>query len=661
MISIGLFLIMSDLELQTSDTGKSSNCNDPALNRELFNIPVEEDDSQFYNGRCGIWKCMPKWLQILNNPKMFLFSISIFVLFQGSVATGFISIGLSSIERRYDLSSSLSAFAAVSYEIGVILVLPFGSYLGGRSHKPRVLGVSLFFLGIGCFVFASPQFISGIYTFNSTVSTEMCTNSSFNGSCNFPLIYYYPLFVIGNIIIGCGSSTLYTVGTGFIDDSTHPRYSSIYLSIFYILAVLGPAIGFGLGGIFLSFYVDPFTSTTLTSDSPQWVGGWWIGFVLTGFLSIFASSQFFFYPRRLKGSRKYDNLRKEQQPIEDYGISFQQDHGVPIAAMLKEYPHYLYRILKNLTFLFITIAVTIGAFLIAGIVTFLPKYIEVQFSVSPSVASYLIGGISIPAASIGILLGGITLFIFKNISVQRLALMVFILTLIQLVTPPVFLVSCSSKIIAGVNFYYPNSSVLSNFVIRNINASCFSDCHCESYLYQPICSKGVTYYSPCLAGCPKQGNSSGYFSNCTCLNYQSLAVDGECPEICTQTIIIAGVLLFFAIILLFYNNIPLLKLTLRSVSDKDRTVALGIQSLIARIFGQLPGPLAVGGIFDLNCDLWQETGCGNRGSCIKYNAKTLSYSLIVLLSFGIVLINIFFLLAFFAWKFRKDPPKECGQ
>ena len=541
---------------------------------------------------------MPKWLQILNNPNMFLLSISIFVILHGSVATGFISIGLSSIERRYNLPSSLSAFAAVSYEIGVILVLPFSSYLGGRSHKPRVLGVSLFTLGIGCFIFASPQFISGMYTFNSTVSTEICTNSSFNGfSCDFPLIYYYPLFVIGNIIIGCGSSTLYTVGTGFIDDSTHPRFSSIYLSIFFIIAVFGPTIGFALGGIFLSIFVDPFTSTTLTSDNPQWVGGWWIGFVLTGTLSIFASGQFFFYPRRLKGSKEYDELRKKLQPIENVGISFQQDHGVPIATMLKEYPHYLYRILNNLTFLFVTFGITTGAFLIPGIVTFMPKYVKVQFSVSQSIASYLIGGISIPAASIGILLGGFTLFVFKQISVQRLTLLVFILTLIELLIPPVFLISCTNRIIAGVNLYYPNSSMLSNFAIRNLNASCFSMCQCETYSYQPICSNGVTYFSPCLAGCPKQASASGYFSNCTCLSYQTLAVDGECPEICTQSIIIASVLHFFAIIILFYNLIPYLKLTLRSVSDKDRTVALGIQSLISRIFGQLPGPLAIGGIF----------------------------------------------------------------
>ncbi|KAI6650545.1 solute carrier organic anion transporter family member 4A1 [Oopsacas minuta] len=617
-------------------------------------------ECSFYDGKCGLWKCTPGWLQFFNNPKFLVISLSCFVLLQGSVATGFISVGLSSIERRYNLPSSLSAFAAISYEIGVILILPFSSYFGGRGHKPRVLGISLLTLGIGCLIFASPQYISGAYqSFNSTLSSEICTNKSNSRPiCSSPLIYYYPLFIFGNMIIGFGSSTLYTVGTGFIDDSTHPRYSPIYISVFYIASVLGPAIGFGLGGFFLSVYVDPFSPTTLTSTDTQWVGAWWIGFVFAGTVSILASTQFFLYPRRIKGSREYDKLRKENQPVENQGISFEEDHNISLFKMLKEYPNYLRRILRNLTFLFATLGVTTGAFVIAGVVTFLPKYVEVQFGVSPSIASYLIGGISIPAASIGIFLGGLTLFIFKKLSVERLALMLLILTLIELIIPPVLLITCSNTRIAGVNYNYPNSTKLSNFAIRNLNESCFSNCNCETYLYQPICSEGVTYISPCLAGCTGQANSSGFYSNCSCVQDQSVTIDGKCPEMCTVTIIIAAILLFFAIVLLFYNNIPFLKLSLRCVADKDRTVALGIQSLITRIFGQLPGPLALGGIFDLNCVLWQETDCGTRGACLEYNRETLKYSFIGLLGGGIIITNIFFFLAWITWKYRKIPKEE---
>ena len=638
----------------TSQTDTNSNAG-PTADRPSVK-KEEKEQPGYYYGKCGIYKCSPKWLQIFNNPKMFLISLCCFVVLQGSVSTGFISVGLSSIERRYNLSSSLAAFAVISYELGVILTLPFSSYFGGRSHKPRVLGISLFTFGVGSLIFASPQYFSGAYSFNSTSSAEICTNTSmFQPNCGSPLIYFYPLFIIGNMIIGCGSSTLYTVGTGFIDDSTHPRYSSIYLSVFFTVAILGPALGFGFGGLFLSFFVDPLTPTTLTSTDPQWVGAWWIGFVVTGVLSILLSLQFFLYPRRLKGSKEYDKLRKEQQPIENQGRSFQDDHNLPILTLIKEYPFYVFRILKNLTFLFVTIGVAVGAFVVGGVIAFMAKYIEVQFSVSPSIASYMIGVSIIPAASIGIFLGGITLFFFKKISVEKLALMVLLLSLLEVLTPPILLISCAYPRIAGVNVNYANSTTRTNFRVRDQNISCFSSCDCKSNFFQPICSEGVTYFSPCVAGCPEQANPNGTFSECSCLTNGSLALDGKCTDFCIVTIIIVLVLLFIGIVLLFFNNIPFIKLTLRSVADKDRTVALGIQSVIVRVFGQLPGPLVVGLFFDLNCILWQETGCGTRGACLEYNTESLKYSFVGFLLSGVAINNVFFLLAWLSWKYRNIP------
>ena len=649
---------MTDIiDLKQSNASPSPNINMYGTADQSSETSDEVSEKlDFYGGKCGIYKCSPKWLQLFNNPKMFLFSICCFIVVQGSVATGYISVGLSSIERRYNLPSSLAAFAAISFELGVILTLPFSSYFGGRSHKPRVLGISLFTMGIGSLIFASPQYFSGAYNFNSSSSGEICTNMSmFQPNCGSPLIYFYPLFIIGNMIIGCGASTLYTVGVGFIDDSTHPRYSSLYLSVFYIVTVVGPALGFGLGGLFLSFFVDPFTPTTLTSEDPQWVGGWWIGFVLTGVLSMLLSLQFFLYPRRLKGSKEYDELRKEQQPVENQGTSFQEDHNVPFITLIKEYPLYLFRILKNITFIFVTMGITAGAFTLSGIISFLPKYLENQFSITPSVASYMIGGISIPSACIGIFLGGFTLFFFKKISVEKLALMVLILSLFELTTPPILLITCANPRITGINADYPNTTARTNFRVRDLNVSCFSNCDCKSNFFQPICSEGVTYFSPCVAGCPNQANPNGTYSECSCLSNGSLASDGKCTDSCTVTTIIVGVLLFFGVLMLLYNNIPYIKLTLRCVADKDRTVALGIQSIIFRIFGQLPGPLVLGGIFDLNCILWQETECGNRGACLEYNTSSLRYSFVAFWFFGVIINLIFVFLAWISWKYKKLP------
>ena len=538
--------------------------------KDQSSVTPDAIQEKYYNGKCGLFGRNPKWMQFLNHPIVFLISLSFFIIVQGSVATGYISLGLSSIERRYNLPSSLSAFAAISYEIGVILTLPFSSYFGGRSHKPRVLGISLLTIGVGSLIFSSPHYFSSSYSLNANTSNELCTNAStLQPECMAPLILLYPLFVIGNVIIGCGASTVYTVGVGFIDDSTHPKYTPIYLSALYIVTIIGPAIAFALGGLFLSIFVDPFTTTTLTNTHPQWVGAWWIGFVLSGIAGIFGSIQFFFYPRRLKHAKEYDRLRKIHQPLQSEGISFENDHNLPIITMIKEYPSYLCRLAKNPTFLFVTLGISAGAFVLAGVVTFLPKYMEVQFAVTPSTASYVIGGASIPASSVGIIAGGVTLYFFKKIKVEHLALCVFILTLIEVVAPPLFLLGCSSTYVAGANFDYPNSTDRTNFMLRNLSVSCLSSCDCKSRSYQPICSEGVTYFSPCLAGCPNEPNSNGSYSDCSCLGQGVNAFVGKCLENCIQNLIISFLLLFLAVVILLYNTIPFIKLTLRCVADKD--------------------------------------------------------------------------------------------
>ena len=642
-----ILFITSDGELNSDDVIRSSSSS------SLDVIEEEIDLMEFYDGKCGLFGCTPKWLQFFNSPPMFLVSLSCFIILQGSVATGFIAVALSSIERRYNLTSALSALAAASYEIGVIIFILFTSYFGGRSHKPRVLGISLLVLGIGCLIFASPHYFTSTYNLNGTLSEVCDGNATHETVCTSPVLYVYPLFIIGNMIIGSGASTLYTVGLGFIDDSTHPRYSPIYLSVGNVVGVLGPCIGFALGGVFLSLPVNPFTPTTLTSSDTQWVGAWWIGFVLTGVFSIFGSFQFFFYPRRLKGSREYDKLRKEIQPVQDQGVSFEKDHNISTLTMIKEYPVYVRRILKNVTFMLVTFGISSAAFVISGVTTFLPKYFEIQYSVTPSLASYIIGAVTIPAAALGLLLGGITLFIFKKLTVERLALCVFILTLIELLAPPLFLLGCSSNEIAGVNVNYQNSTARTNHKIDLLNVSCFSSCACASNIYHPVCSEGVTYFSPCLAGCPQEMDTDGYYSNCSCVNRDVLVSNGECVDDCTVQIVISCFLFFAAVTLIFYNNIPFIKLTLRCVADKDRTVALGIQSFMLRLFGQLPGPLVIGVIFDFNCILWEETDCGARGACLEYNSLTLKYSIIAVIFIAVSLSSFLFFLAWITWKCSK--------
>ena len=50
----------------------------------------------------------------------------------------------------------------------------------------------------------------------------------------------------------------------------------------------------------------------------------------------------------------------------------------------------------------------------------------------------------------------------------------------------------------------------------NLTASCNFGCECDMNDVQPVCgSNGLTYFSPCHAGC-SQGSQGGNYSNCAC-------------------------------------------------------------------------------------------------------------------------------------------------
>lgn len=62
---------------------------------------------------------------------------------------GFISVVLSSLERRYQLTSVQAGLIASIFDVAVLITVIFISYFAGKGHKPRWLGVSLLVQGLG--------------------------------------------------------------------------------------------------------------------------------------------------------------------------------------------------------------------------------------------------------------------------------------------------------------------------------------------------------------------------------------------------------------------------------------------------------------------------------------------------------------------------------
>ena len=86
----------------------------------------------------------------------------------------------------------------------------------------------------------------------------------------------------------------------------------------------------------------------------------------------------------------------------------------------------------------------------------------------------------------------------------------------------------------------------------------------------------------------------------------------------------------------------------RTVAEEQRTLALGLQSVIFRSFGTIPGPLIFGAIFDSACIYWQYE-CNRRGNCWVYDNTELSRRAVVLAIVGVAGNFIFSFLCWIAY------------
>ncbi|XP_030093466.2 solute carrier organic anion transporter family member 4C1 isoform X2 [Serinus canaria] len=260
-------------------------------------------------GPCGWGPCTPRVLQLCNNSEGYLAAYSLLAIFQGIVVNGLINISISTIEKRYELTSSLSGLISASYDIAFCLLSLFVSYIGERGHKPRWLAFSAFMLGLGSLIFSLPHFSSGKYQYGSKIE-ETCqtaettfANATCSASTNSPLRKYLYVFILGQLLLGVGGTPLYTLGTAFIDDSVPKHKSSLYIGVGHAMSLLGPAIGYVLGGQLLRIYIDiqiP-KSTKVDQDDPRWLGAWWIGFLACFFAVWLLIIPFSCFPRHLPG------------------------------------------------------------------------------------------------------------------------------------------------------------------------------------------------------------------------------------------------------------------------------------------------------------------------------------------------------------------------
>ena len=193
---------------------------------------------------CGLGRCRPRFLQRFTNIKAFVTCMSLLLAVTGTLSTGYLNSVLTTIEKRFEIGSSISGLIAASYEFGSLAAVMFISYFGGRRHIPKWIGRGIFFMGIGSLLFALPHIIAEKYTVYHGIADNKTEENICKVTQNPTEMYpdkcidknagnlgYVFILISAQILIGTGGTPILTLGTTYVDNHVTKEKSPVYLGM----------------------------------------------------------------------------------------------------------------------------------------------------------------------------------------------------------------------------------------------------------------------------------------------------------------------------------------------------------------------------------------------------------------------------------------------
>ncbi|XP_051911316.1 solute carrier organic anion transporter family member 1C1-like [Hippocampus zosterae] len=626
--------------------------------------------------------------------KMFIAALS-FAYFCKTLAGTFVKSSLTQLERRFDLSSSRVGLIDGSFELGNLLFLAVVSHFGAKMHRPRLIAAGSVLMAAGAFLTGLTHFFMGPYKYdtviaafqNESMNTVTCLgpgndkshwNETGAQACEKESSSNMWIYVfLGNALRGIGETPVTPLGISYIDDFAKAENSPFYIACIQTIALLGPVFGYLLGSYSANLYVDigyvDMESVTISPNDARWVGAWWLGMLVSAGLLFLAGIPFWFFPRspdvkEAKPVPEKDNPNPRGDCTNNKPVTKTADVAKGFLSSLKH-------LLCNPTYFLLICGSTLKFNSLVGMFTFNAKYIEQQFGQSASRANFLIGVLMLPAVAMGIFLGGVVMKRYK-LSVVSGAQFSFAVSLgAYLLLFLKFFTKCDNIPVAGLTASYNGMpGVLRGG--QTLFSECNSNCSCSADVWDPVCSdSGITYTSPCLAGCLSY---SGYgkktvFHNCTCVSASfpagsSTSVKlGQCPQAksCSRSFTSYMAVSVLSAFISSLGITPAYMVTIRCISPHLKSLALGMQTMIIRVLGGIPAPIYFGAFIDLTCLKWSVKKCGGRGACRLYDSDMYRVVFLGLVS-GISGASFFFTFAviiFLRKQFRKeqDEPKTPKQ
>lgn len=355
-------------------------------------------------------------------------------------------------------------------------------------------------------------------------SQTLCKGTKEDEECDNVQLYLPLLLVfLSQFVLGIGNTLYFSLGQTYLDDNTKKTNSPLVLALALSLRMIGPIFGFVLGYFSLNIYIDPTKTPLIDRSDPRWLGAWWIGWMFLGSFLLLFSGLLGIFPKTLPKKPKpfhseVPRVLRVDEICEDneshltkcYASNATLDKAVPETKFpeLKDFPKALMRLLKNKLLMFNNISAVFYILGASGYMTFLSRYMEVQFLKSPQNATIVIGPLTIFGMVFSIIMSGLIITKKKPRPGIVLFWNVFVGCLYMLGQGAYFFLYCEAN----------NSNFLQDGAL-NLSMPCNTECMCDGVSYNPVCHSdtGVTFYSPCHAGCYSWNKNDKRYENCNCL------------------------------------------------------------------------------------------------------------------------------------------------
>lgn len=356
------------------------------------NLSVTIQDGSVSSEECGYFCYRPRLLQNFATAKSAVFFLSILSCLMSVANNALPGVVLQTLETRYGLSSFQTGLIVSGAEISGTLGILFIISLIKRFDPMPCISVGGLLAGIGCLCFAFPQSLRSENYDPNSVRDE-----------DFGKLWW--IFLFAMMIIGIGNIPPSVLSYTYFDENVIRSKAPIYHSLYGLGSFLGALLGFVIGGAMLSFPVDYLRDhpsvENMNQNHPNYVGAWWLPWMINGILLVFISVLIWPFPNELKDKRlklqtetheevneAYNNpeANRPPSPTKNQTTATGTHASSSIFITPSQVKNYL-NLTKNPTFILTNLGLVADAFVVQMIIAFSVKLCEQNFNIPANQAS----------------------------------------------------------------------------------------------------------------------------------------------------------------------------------------------------------------------------------------------------------------------------------